>query len=108
MSAEQRPRPNTRVANSSSPSGNQTRSTANTHKGWNKYVDQDKTHRWLKAADLKAETEGLIIEAQDKSLPTRWYQHNWWVMGVLSTIKKNVENYSNNIPGNINIHELKK
>ena len=26
-------------------------------------VDQDKTHRWLKAADLKAETEGFIIEA---------------------------------------------
>ena len=39
-------------------------------------VDQDKTHRWLKAAGLKAETEGFIIAAQDQSLPTRWYQHN--------------------------------
>ena len=26
-------------------------------------VDQDKTHRWLKAAGLKAETEGFIITA---------------------------------------------
>ena len=39
-------------------------------------VDQDKTHRWLKAAGLKAETESLIVAAQDQSLPTRWYQHN--------------------------------
>ena len=35
---------------------------------------QDKTHRWLKAAGLKPETEGFIIAAQDQSLPTRWYQ----------------------------------
>ena len=39
-------------------------------------VDQNKTHRWLKAAGLKAETEGFLIAAQDQSLPTRWYQHN--------------------------------
>ena len=26
-------------------------------------VDQDKTHRWLKAANLKAKTEGFIIAA---------------------------------------------
>ena len=44
-------------------------------------VDQDKTHRWLKAAGLKAETEGFIITAQGQSLPIhtfpiRWYQHN--------------------------------
>ena len=39
-------------------------------------VDQEKTHRWLKAAGLKAETEGFIIAAQDQSLPTRWYQRN--------------------------------
>ena len=32
-------------------------------------VDQDKTHRWLKAAGLKAETEGFIIAVQDQSLP---------------------------------------
>ena len=40
------------------------------------HVDHDKTHRWLKAAGLRAETEGFIIAAQDQSLPTRWYQHN--------------------------------
>ena len=39
-------------------------------------VDHDKTHRWLKAPGLKAETEGFIIAAQDQSLPTRWYHHN--------------------------------
>ena len=39
-------------------------------------VEQDKTHRWLKAACLKAETEGFIIAPQDQSLPTRWHQHN--------------------------------
>ena len=40
-------------------------------------VDQDKTHRWLKAAGLKAEIEGFIIAAQDQSLATScWYQHN--------------------------------
>ena len=39
-------------------------------------VDQDKTHRWLKAAGLKAETDGFIIAAQDQSLPTSWYQPN--------------------------------
>ena len=39
-------------------------------------VDQDRTHRWLKAAGLKAETEGFIIKAQEQSLPTRWYQRN--------------------------------
>ena len=39
-------------------------------------VDQNKTHRWLKAAGLKAETEGFLIAAQDQSLPTRWYQHS--------------------------------
>ena len=39
-------------------------------------VDQDKTHRWLKAAGIKAETEGFIIAAQDQSLQTSWYQQN--------------------------------
>ena len=28
------------------------------------------------------------------------------VMGALNTIKKDMENYSNKIPGNINVHEL--
>ena len=39
-------------------------------------VDHDKTHRWVKAPGLEAETEGFIIAAQDQSLPTRWYHHN--------------------------------
>ena len=39
-------------------------------------MGQDKTYRWLKAAGLKAETEGFTITAQDQSLPRRWYQHN--------------------------------
>ena len=30
------------------------------------------------------------------------------VMGVLSTIKKDMDNYTNKISGNINIHELQK
>ena len=34
-------------------------------------LEQDRTHRWLKAAGLKAETEDFIIAAQDQSLPTR-------------------------------------
>ena len=38
-------------------------------------VDQDNTHRWLKAAGLKAEAKGFIIAPQDQSLPTRRHQH---------------------------------
>ena len=39
-------------------------------------VDQLNTNQWLRSDGLKAETEGLIIAAQDQTLPTRWYQHN--------------------------------
>ena len=38
-------------------------------------VDQEKTNKWLKTVGLKAETEGLIIAAQDQSLATRSYHH---------------------------------
>ena len=37
-------------------------------------VDQGNTHQWLHNADLKAETEGFIMAAQDQSLFTRNYQ----------------------------------
>ena len=36
-------------------------------------VDDYKTNQWLRSAGLKAETEGLIIAAQDQSLPTKSY-----------------------------------
>ena len=39
------------------------------------YVDQAATNLWLTAGDLKGETEGFIIAAQDQSLMTRNYQH---------------------------------
>ena len=36
-------------------------------------VDGYKTNQWLRSTGLKAETEGLIIAAQDQSLPTKSY-----------------------------------
>ena len=39
-------------------------------------VDQTATHQWLRRSGLKAETEGLILAAQDQSLFTRNYQAN--------------------------------
>ena len=38
-------------------------------------VDYKRTNDWLKGTDLKADTEGLLIAAQDKSLATRIYHH---------------------------------
>ena len=77
MPEEQRPKPNTTVTNSS---GQEWESNALHGKYPQRVkqadVDQDKTHRWLKAADLKAETEGFIIAAQDQSLLRSWYQQN--------------------------------
>ena len=37
--------------------------------------DFKQTNNWLKGTGLKADTEGLIIEAQDQSLATRLYHH---------------------------------
>ena len=39
-------------------------------------VDQTATHQWLRSLELKAETEGFILAAQDQSLFTRNYQAN--------------------------------
>ena len=36
-------------------------------------VDDYKTNQWPRSAGLKAETEGLIIAAQDQNLPTKSY-----------------------------------
>ena len=38
-------------------------------------VNKDQTHKWLRSAGLKAETEGLLIAAQDQSLATKSYHH---------------------------------
>ena len=38
-------------------------------------AEQDQTHQWLRSAGLKAETEGMVIAAQDQSLATRSYHH---------------------------------
>jgi hypothetical protein len=45
-------------------------------------VSQQLTHQWLKRSGLKAETEGLLIAAQDQSLATKNYQ-----MHISKTIK---------------------
>ena len=39
-------------------------------------VDAKKTYGWLKAADLPAATEGLVVAAQDQALRTRYYERN--------------------------------
>ena len=53
----------------------------------------------------------------DMTVPLDSKIGNWWglktttvavVMGALGTIKKDMENFSDKIPGNINIYELQK
>ena len=34
-------------------------------------IDQTATHQWLKSSELKGETEGFILAAEDQSLFTR-------------------------------------
>ena len=38
-------------------------------------VDKEGTHKWLKSASLKGETEGFIVAAQDQSLATNNYRN---------------------------------
>ena len=38
-------------------------------------VDFKQTNNWLKGTGFKAETEGVIIAAQDQSLATKLYHH---------------------------------
>ena len=38
-------------------------------------VDKEGTHKWLKSASLKEETEGFIVAAQDQSLGTNNYRN---------------------------------
>ena len=38
-------------------------------------VDRKETYEWLKASNLPAVTEGLIVAAQDQALRTRYYEH---------------------------------
>ena len=38
-------------------------------------VEQEQTHQWLQSAGLKAETEGMMIAAQDQTPATRSYHH---------------------------------
>ena len=37
-------------------------------------VDKEESNRWLKSAGLKAETEGVIVAAQNQALKTKYMQ----------------------------------
>ena len=41
----------------------------------NPIMDNDISFHWLKSGDLHAETEGMLVAAQDQALPTRFIQH---------------------------------
>ena len=57
------------------------------------------TQKFTKYKDLEMEVERMW-GLKTTTVPV--------VMGALGTIKKDMENYTNKIPGNINIHELQK
>ena len=40
------------------------------------HISKHLSYQWLKTSGMKGETEGLILAAQDQSLPTRNYQAN--------------------------------
>ena len=39
-------------------------------------VDMKETYLWLKSSNLAAATEGLVVDAQDQALGTRYYERN--------------------------------
>ena len=65
MPAEQRPRPKTRVANSSGPSGNQKRSTPNSHSGW-KRLTWTKTSPTVGLEQLSSRHKRRALSLQPK------------------------------------------
>ena len=48
-------------------------------------VDMKETYGWLKAANLPAATEGLVVAAQDQALRTRYYERKILYRGVSPT-----------------------
>ena len=40
-----------------------------------KLVDIEQSYRWLKSGDIKGETEGTIVAAQDQSISTNYFKN---------------------------------
>ena len=48
----------------------------------NSHPDMKETYGWLKAANLPAATEGLVVAAQDQARRTRYYEQGRRVIGA--------------------------